>query len=264
MALSVGGCCCTPVRCRVRREAGETGLQHRLDSPSLAPGVPAPHGQGFRDAARPRGRRRRGDRRLGRACLGHGVRLRSRDRQVREDAGCKAACMASGTVERLSVMSLLTFFAGILIGAAVVAVLLAPRLRASVESARAAGVELRLAAERVSAHERQLEELRAATAEKIALVAGNREQLAEQMKAISADTTRQVSEQLERLAAAQREADRATAAGELGKRTEEIKRSLDPIAQHLTRMSGQVEQLDRDRHTTHGQVRQMFESMSSE
>jgi DNA recombination protein RmuC len=161
-------------------------------------------------------------------------------------------------------MSLVTFLAGILTGAAIVAALLAPRLRAAIESARAAGVELRLAAERVSAHERKLEELRATTAEKIALVAGNREQLADQMKAISADTTRQISEQLERLAAAQREADRATAAGELGKRTEEIKRSLDPIAQHLGRMSGQVEQLERDRRTTHGEMRQMLESTIAE
>ena len=93
---------------------------------------------------------------------------------------------------------------------------------------------------------------------------GNREQLAEQMKAISADTLRQVSEQVEKLATAQREADRATAAGELGKRTEEIKRSLDPIAQNLKRVSDEVSRLERDRRTTHGQVRQMFESMSAE
>ena len=106
--------------------------------------------------------------------------------------------------------------------------------------------------------------LRAATEEKIALVAGNREQLAEQMKAISSDTLRQVSEQMERLAAAQREADRATAAGELGKRTEEIKRSLDPIAQGLARVGDEVVRLEQDRRTTHGQISQMFESMGAE
>jgi DNA recombination protein RmuC len=106
--------------------------------------------------------------------------------------------------------------------------------------------------------------LRAATEEKIALVSGNREQFTESMKAISADTQRQVSEQLEKLAAAQRAADRANAAGELGKRTEEIKRSLDPIAEHLKRVSSEVERLERDRRTTHGQVRQLFESMTAE
>jgi DNA recombination protein RmuC len=162
------------------------------------------------------------------------------------------------------VMSVAMFVLGLCAGAAGLAALLVPRLRAAVESARAAGVELRLAAERESAHERRLAELRAATEEKIALVSGNREQLAEQMKAISGDTLRQVSEQVERLAAAQREADRAAAAGELGKRTEEIRRSLDPIAQNIKRVSEEVMRLEQDRRTTQGQMRQMFESMGAE
>jgi len=106
--------------------------------------------------------------------------------------------------------------------------------------------------------------LRASTEEKIALVSGNREQLADQMKAISGDTLRQVAEQVEKLAAAQREADRATAAGELAKRTEEIRRSLDPIAKNLERVSGEVTRLEHDRRTTQGQMRQMFESMGAE
>jgi DNA recombination protein RmuC len=172
--------------------------------------------------------------------------------------------MPSEPVGRLLVMSLVLFLTGILSGAAIVAALLAPRLRAALESARAAGVELRLAGERESEHERRLAELRAATEEKIALVTGNREQLAEQMKAISSDTLRQVSEQMEKLAAAQREADRATAAGELGKRTEEIKRSLDPIAQGLKRVGDEVVRLEQDRRTTHGQISQMFETMGAE
>ena len=161
-------------------------------------------------------------------------------------------------------MSVAMFVLGLFAGAAGLAALLVPRLRVAVESARAAGLELRLAAERESAHERRLAELRAATEEKIALVSGNREQLAEQMKAISGDTLRQVSEQVERLAAAQREADRATAAGELGMRTEEIKRSLDPIAQNIKRVSEEVMRLEQDRRTTQGQMRQMFESMGAE
>jgi DNA recombination protein RmuC len=81
-----------------------------------------------------------------------------------------------------------------------------------------------------------------AAEEKVALVTANHEQLAEHA---------------EQLATAQRAADRATAAGELGLRTEEIKRMLDPIAQHLQRLEG-------DRQTAHGQLRQLFESMSAE
>jgi DNA recombination protein RmuC len=144
----------------------------------------------------------------------------------------------------------MTFAAGLLVGSAALAIVLLPRLQRALE--------------RDSSHERQLADLRAATEEKIALVAGNRAQLAEQMKAISADTLRQVSEQVERLATAQREADRANAAGELGRRTEEIKRSLDPIADGLKRVTDEVSRLERDRRTTHGQMRQMFESMSAE
>jgi DNA recombination protein RmuC len=168
------------------------------------------------------------------------------------------------------------FLLGLLVGAAASAIVLAARLRVTAERhhteleavrAQAAGDAdhaARLAGERESAHARQLADLRAATEEKIALVTGNRERLAEQMKAISADVLRQVSEQAERVAKAQREADRATAAGELGRRTEEIKRALDPIAESVKRVSDEVGRLERDRRTTHGQVRQMFESMSAE
>src|SRR3954463_16469562 len=99
--------------------------------------------------------------------------------------------------------------------------------------------------------------LRSASGEKVALVTGNRGQLAGQMRAISADALQQVSEHVEQLAKAQREADRATAAGELGRRTEEIKRCLDPIAESLVR-------LEHERRTTHGQVRQMLESVNAE
>jgi DNA recombination protein RmuC len=171
------------------------------------------------------------------------------------------------------------FLLGLLIGAGAFAILLIPRLRTATEAARVAReaekaaqleasreaeLAVRLSAERESAHQRQVADLRAATEEKIALVSSNREQFAEQMKAISSDTLRQVSEQVEKVGTAQREADRANAAGELGKRTEEIKRSLDPIAQNLKRVSDEVARLEQDRRTTHGQMRQMFETMNAE
>src|SRR4051812_24663611 len=141
-------------------------------------------------------------------------------------------------------MTTVLFLFGLFVGAAATAAFLVPRLQ--------------------SAHERQLAQLRAATEEKIALVTGNREHFAEQMKAISSDTLRVVSEHVERQAAKQREVDRADAAGELGKRTEEIKRSLDPIAENLKRVSDEVTRLEHDRRTSQGQLRQMFESMSAE
>jgi DNA recombination protein RmuC len=194
-------------------------------------------------------------------------------------------------------MTLALFLLGLLAGAAALALLLVPRWRSAIDSARvateaerAASFELhaaaerhqaeleaarqhavreaehavRLAGERETAHERRVAELRTATEEKLALMSGNREQLTEQMKAISADVLRQVAEQGEKLAAAQREADRAKAAGELGKRTEEIKRTLDPVAENLKRVGDEVARLEHDRRSTNGQVRQMFESMSAE
>ena len=190
-------------------------------------------------------------------------------------------------------MTLILFLAGLVAGAAALAMVLIPRLRSAIASARVAAEaeraaanalefaaerhrteleaarrdtehEARLAGERESAYERRLAELRAATEEKLALVAGNRRQLAEELKAISADALREVSQQVERQAEAHRTADRAVAAGELGKRTEEIKRSLDPIADSLKRVSNEVARLEHDRRTTHGQVRQMFDSMSAE
>jgi DNA recombination protein RmuC len=127
-------------------------------------------------------------------------------------------------------MPVLLFLLGLIAGAAGMALLLVPRIRL----------------------------------EAVALAASNREQFADQMKAISGDVLREVSEQAEKLATAQREADRASAAGELGKRTEEIKRTLDPIAENLKRVSDEVTRLERDRLTTHGQVRQLFETMSAE
>src|SRR3954452_11075901 len=163
-------------------------------------------------------------------------------------------------------MTAVLFLAGLFAGAALLAALLVPRLRAAMGAARAAGenertarceleaasarhrTELaaaearaaqdaeharRLTQEREDSHRRQLDELRAATAEKIALVSGNREQLAAEVKSLSADALREVSKQFEQLAIAQRETDRAIAAGDLEKRTEEIKRSLDPIQEQI-------------------------------
>src|SRR5687768_13972034 len=108
-------------------------------------------------------------------------------------------------------MSFVMFVIGLFAGAAGLAALLVPRLRAAVDESRRAGEAERAAAVQLQAsefaHERRLADLRAATEEKLALVSGNRERFAEQMKAISSDATRQISDGLEQIAKAQREAD---------------------------------------------------------
>jgi DNA recombination protein RmuC len=84
------------------------------------------------------------------------------------------------------------------------------------------------------------------------------------LKSISAATLRQVTEHLHQQATAQREADRALAAGELGRRTEEIKRTLDPIAAHLKRVGEEVARLEGDRRTAQGQLHQLVETTRAE
>jgi DNA recombination protein RmuC len=130
-------------------------------------------------------------------------------------------------------MPVALFLLGLIVGAVATAIVLVPRMRRD-------------------------------AAEKIALVSGNRAQFAEQMTAISADALRQVFDQVETRAAAQRDADRASAAGELGTRTEQIRRSLDPIAESLKRVSDEVSRIDRDRRTTHGQMQQLLASVNAE
>jgi DNA recombination protein RmuC len=131
-------------------------------------------------------------------------------------------------------MEALLFVIGVLCGGALVAALLGRRV----------------AAERDHGRER-LADLQRATEEKIALVSGNREQLAEQMKAISADILRTTSKDL-----------REVTAAELGRRTEEIKRVVDPIAKHLEKVHTQVEHLERERKATMGTVGQMFRTVT--
>jgi DNA recombination protein RmuC len=106
----------------------------------------------------------------------------------------------------------------------------------------------------------QLAEVRRAADDKVRLVTGNREQLTEQMKAISSDALRLMHDQAE----ASRRADREASSSELAKRTEEIRRSLDPLAQAVQKVETNIALLDRDRRQTQGVIGQMFQTMSTE
>jgi DNA recombination protein RmuC len=182
---------------------------------------------------------------------------------------------------------------GFSLGAGALLALLAPRLRAlraELAGARAArseleserrrhALELAAAAEQAQrarahgddllrsaelAHERRLADLRAATDEKLALVLGNRDALAEQMKAISADVLRQTSEQTAQLAAAERAADREQASGELARRSQEIQHAIAPLTEQVRRLEGELAQLERERRQAHGAIAEMFRAVSGE
>jgi chromosome segregation ATPase len=94
----------------------------------------------------------------------------------------------------------------------------------------------------------------AAAESRIALVRGDREQLRDEMKAISADVLRQTGATMTREIAAQRSADHERAAGEIARRTEEIKRVVEPLGQKLGQVETKVEQLERERRESEGRL----------
>lgn len=109
-------------------------------------------------------------------------------------------------------------------------------------------------------HQQQLESVR----EQIELVRGNREQLRDELKAISADVLKQTGDSLaERLAQARR-AEEQRASSEMDKRAAEIKHLVTPITEHLRRVESQVQTLERDRKETQGTVRQLFQTVTQE
>jgi DNA recombination protein RmuC len=124
--------------------------------------------------------------------------------------------------------------------------------------------EQALRTQEAQAHERQLEQLRRATEEKVRLLSGNRADFAKEMKAITSEVLKDATEQVAKLAEETRKADRERASGEMRARAAEIKQVVAPIAEHLQKVQTQVETLERDRKETHGTVRQLFETVTHE
>jgi DNA recombination protein RmuC len=165
-------------------------------------------------------------------------------------------------------VEIIGFIIGLVIGIAVAGVALSRRLAAAIAGRAEARAELAAAhdalarerdhhsslldAEREAA-ERQLTELRRGTEEKMHLLAGNREQLEAQMKAISAGVLKETSEQLAKLADESRKVDR-----------EQLKGAVEPVSTHLKRLEAQVTELERERKQTHGTVAQMFRTVTEQ
>ena len=101
----------------------------------------------------------------------------------------------------------------------------------------------------------------AAAEARVELVRGDREQLRRDVQAVSADVLRKTGEDLARENAAQRLADQERAAGELGKRTEEIKRIVEPIGVKLGQMEGKVDQLEQQRREADGRLGETLRSL---
>ena len=133
-------------------------------------------------------------------------------------------------------------------------------------------VELRALVQRHDAEVARLQERLATDAEqhrmqlaaaeaRVELVRGDREQLRRDVQAVSADVLRKTGADLARENAAQRLADQERAAGELDKRTEEIKRIVEPIGVKLGQMDGKVDQLEQQRREADGRLRETLRSL---
>jgi DNA recombination protein RmuC len=147
----------------------------------------------------------------------------------------------------------------------IVALVRLTRTRASELEARAElDSERRMRELMETSHRSQLDELHRATAEKVELLSGNREQFRQEMQAISTEVLQGATQQMTELAAEARKADREGAAGELKLRAAEIKDVVAPIADQLKKVGSQVELLERDRRATQASIRQMFETTASE
>ena len=154
-------------------------------------------------------------------------------------------------------MGLVVFVVGAALGATAVWVLMRRyRLDLMAREADLARLNERLDA-RAEQHRVEL----AAAEQRVELVRGDREQLRRDVQAVSADVLKKTGEALTREIAAQRLADHERAAGELSRRSEEIKRVVEPIGLKLGQMEGKVEQLERERREADGRLGETLRSL---
>lgn len=113
--------------------------------------------------------------------------------------------------------------------------------------------------------ERSLREQEAsAAAERFATLKGERDQLTVSMRSIAGEVLSGTTDQLVKLAAAQRTADKEAASAELKSRTIEVKTVVAPVSEHLAKLQQQVEKLQQERTATAAAVKQMIDQTASE
>jgi DNA recombination protein RmuC len=128
------------------------------------------------------------------------------------------------------------------------------------ERGRRAGAEERHAAELAQLQAHHQEQI-ASAKEQVALVRSNREQLRDELKAISADVLKATGESLTQRLAEQRRAEQERSVGEMAKRTEEIKGLVGPVQEKLGRMESEIARLERERRESQGQLSQMVRQL---
>lgn len=114
-------------------------------------------------------------------------------------------------------------------------------------------------------NERSLREQEAlAAAERFATLKGERDQLTVSMRSIAGEVLSGTTDQLIKLAAAQRTVDKEAATAELKSRTTEVKTVVAPVSEQLLKLQQQVEKLQQERAATAATVKQMIEQTASE
>ncbi|MGA2469494.1 MAG: DNA recombination protein RmuC [Solirubrobacteraceae bacterium] len=134
-------------------------------------------------------------------------------------------------------MQIVMLLLGACVGGVLASVVLLARLRA----------ERQLRAADAAGHAAQRE-----------LLDATRAQLRDEMKSISADVLRETGETLGREIAAQRRVDVERAAGEMSKRTLELRSLVEPMKEKLVKVESELEQLERERRESQGQLGEMF------
>ncbi len=155
-------------------------------------------------------------------------------------------------------MNALWLLIGLFAGAAAVALVLRPRLRAlAAHSARVPELERELMSAR---HE--LEHERALAHERIAAVTDAQERLSASFKALSAEALQSSMAQLSELARGQLRAAQAEAKGDLDQRRQAVEQLVAPLKQQLERVDTQLERLDQERRESRGRLEAQLRTLA--
>jgi DNA recombination protein RmuC len=155
-------------------------------------------------------------------------------------------------------MSTLFLLLGLIIGGAVVALGVRPRLRAAIADAQRA-TELDRDLTRARA---DLEHERARAEERLATVNDAQERLSASFKALSAEALQTSVSQLAEFSKAQLEAAHAHAKGDLEKRQAAVEQLVAPIKEQLGRVDTQLVALDRERSESRGRLEAQLRTLN--
>lgn len=93
------------------------------------------------------------------------------------------------------------------------------------------------------------------------LLRRSRERLRDELKSISVDVLAGTGDALAQRLAEQRRLEQERASGEMARRAEEFRGLVEPVAQKLGRMEGEIGRLERERRQAHGELAQMVRTL---